>query len=385
MPSSRLFIIASLLALGSPAFAVDLESGGPLSDIEVHGFVSQGFIKSVNNSYLVNKSERGSFNLTEVGINFTKTVTDRLRLGVQLFGGGFVPSGAYNAKLDWFYLDYRWRDWLGLRAGRVKLPFGLYNEINDIDSARLPILLPQSTYPVANRNFLLAQTGFELYGNHGFGDLGALEYRLYEGTILIDLAPTPGASFIVRNLDVAYVAGGRLMWETPLEGLRLGGSAQALRLDVDLQGAMNPRDTGKAEIPVILWITSLEYTHNDWLFAAEYSRWHTERSTTNPALLPAQRPMTNERYYALIAWRASHWFQLGSYYAGYYPHYTVRSGLANQQHDFAGTLRFDITSNWLVKLEFHYVRGTAGIGAGLNDGKLANDWGVGLLKTTAYF
>jgi hypothetical protein len=378
-----------LLLLARPAFAEGLD-GESLSDIEVHGFVSQGAIKSFRNNFLVPKTKRGSFDLTEAAINFTKTVTDRLRLGVQLFGGGFVPTGAYNAKLDWFYLDYRWKDWLGIRAGRVKLPFGLYNEINDVDQARLPVLLPQSTYPVANRNFLLAQTGFELYGYLSSDSAGALEYRLYGGTIVFDVPATPGVPYIVRNIDFDYLVGGRLMWEAPIEGLRLGGSAQVLRIDADLQGLTDPSYTGKIEIPAVLWMGSVEYSAHDWLVAAEYGRWHTKRDSNIAAPALASQPWTaNERYYAMVAYRATHHLQVGSYYAGYFPNADKREGRENQQHDVAGTLRVDITSNWLVKLEGHYLKGTAYLNAGLNDNhplsSLSSRWALFMLKTTAYF
>jgi hypothetical protein len=52
---------------------------------------------------------------------------------------------------DWFYLDYRFQDWFGLRAGRLKIPYGLHNEVQAIDSARVPVLLPQSVYPLQGR------------------------------------------------------------------------------------------------------------------------------------------------------------------------------------------------------------------------------------------
>jgi hypothetical protein len=389
MPTSRLFLVTTLLALATPASAAEPESDSVLSDVEVHAFVSQGFLKSFRNNYLVTKSTRGSFDLTEVGINFTKTVTDRLRMGVQLFSGGFLTTGTFVAKADWFYLDYRWRDWLGLRAGRVKLPFGLYNEINDIDAARLPILLPQSTYPVQNRNFLLAQTGFELYGYLSSQSMGALEYRLYGGTIKFDFTTPAMAPYVVRNFDIAFVAGGRLMWEAPIQGLRMGGSVQGLRIDADLQGTPDPGYTGHVEIPALLWMASLEYTAQNWMFAAEYGRWHTKRDSAlmKPGLGPL--PWTaNERYYAMIGFHLTPRVQLGSYYAGYYMNADVREGRANQQHDVAGTIRFDITPNWLIKLEGHYMNGTAGINNSLNVEPLMNlssQWGVFLLKTTAYF
>ena len=383
----RLLLALPLLSFAAPALAIDDESN-VLSDIEVHGFVSQGYIKTIRNQYLVAHTKRGSFDLSEAGINFTKTVTDRLRLGFQLFGGGFVTSGSYNAKLDWFYLDYRWRDWLGIRAGRVKLPFGLYNEFNDVDSARLPILLPQSTYPVSSRNFLLAQTGFEIYGYHSLHSAGALEYRLYGGTIKFDLNQTTPAPYTIKGIDFAYLVGSRLMWETPLEGLRVGGSVQALRLDADLQGIMNnPAATGTLGIPAVLWMGSLEYSGHDWLFASEYGRWHSKRTST-VAILPGQPWVANERFHVMLAYRPVPRFQVGSYYAVYLPNADKNERREDKQHDVCGTLRFDLTENWLVKLEGHYMKGTAGLNAAINDRPLANlssRWAVFLLKTTAYF
>src|ERR1700753_3437607 len=95
----------------SAAANLDLEDGVP--PLEVHGFVSQGALLSTGNNYLA-RSKRGSFEFAEVGLNFTAQLTSRLRLGLQLFTQDLGPLGNYQARADWFYLDYRWRDWLGL-------------------------------------------------------------------------------------------------------------------------------------------------------------------------------------------------------------------------------------------------------------------------------
>jgi hypothetical protein len=374
----------TLLLLVPRALADDVDDPGEGLPVEVHAFVTQGFMKSTDNNYLV-KSERGSFAVTEVGLNVTKSLTDRLRVGIQLFGGGFVPAGHYNAKMDWFYLDYHWRDWFGLRAGRVKLPFGLYNEISDIDSARLPILLPQSTYPVANRNLLLAQTGIEVYGYLGRSVLGALEYRLYGGTIFVDVGPSTSAT-PVTSIDTPYLAGGRLLWELPIEGLRVGGSLQALRLDATLRvGAMSV----VAKVPAVLWMTSLEYAHGDFFFASEYGRWDLKINSTNPALYPSSPSTVSERFYAMAGYHVLPAMQVGAYYSGLVPNVDQRHGRAAVQNDVAATLRFDLNPHWLLKLEGHFMRGTAALNAALNDGvptsDLTRDWGVFFLQTTAYF
>ncbi len=365
-----------------------LEGPGP---IQVHGFVSQGFIKSTGNNYLA-ESKRGSFELTEGALNFTAALSDRLRVGFQLFVRDLGPVGNYTPKMDWLYLDYRFADALGLRAGRVKIPFGLYNEINDVDSARVPVLLPQSIYPIGNRDFLLAQTGLELYGRLRLHVAGALEYRLYGGTIFVEGGGTAGP-VTISPFRVPYVVGARLMWETPIDGLRVGGSAQAVRFDFDVTvaaGAVVAQS--KVQFPVRLWVSSLEYAGDVVNLAAEYGRWRGDVYSTNPMLFP-EAGATNERFYVMGAVRPLAWLQPGAYYAVLYPNVADRKGRDSWQHDLAATLRFDLDEHWLVKLEGHYMKGTAGLDDNVNRtlnggkplGQLERDWLVFLLKTTVYF
>lgn len=380
------------------------ETVDPLA-LQVHGFVSPGFLVSTNNNYLA-ESKNGSFEFAEAGINFTKPLTDELRVGLQLFARDLGRTGNYNAKVDWFYLDYHFRDWLGMRAGRIKIPFGLYNEINDVDAARVPILLPQSVYPVSNRDFLLAQTGGELYGRLSLQRAGTLDYRAYGGTIFLQADLPPGAPYAISRLTVPYLVGGRVLWETPLEGLRAGGSVQFLHLDTDLQFnpstwakmvmagdlPMNFTGTVKSTIPALLWVGSIEYARDALLIAAEYSRWHTSVDSNTPSLFPGpnvETSSTSERAYLMASYRITNWFTPGTYYSVYFPNVHDRTGRAARQHDVAATLRFDINAYWLVKLEGHFMHGTAGLESRINDNqplaRLTDNWWVFMTKTTAYF
>jgi hypothetical protein len=404
--SSRLLIGALVATLGSgPSIsaAADLV-GDPTSTapaVEVHGFVSQGAIWTTDNNYLV-KSKEGSVDFTELGVNLTTHLTDKLRVGLQLVANRLGTTGNFSTKADWFYLDYRFKDWLGIRAGRVKLPFGLYNDTSDIDAARVPVLLPQSVYPIADRDFLLAQTGLEVYGYVDLRGAGALDYRVYGGTIYIPLpAPTPGP-LQVTSFTTRYVAGGRLLWETPIDGLRAGASVQALRLDagllLDRSSATPPLPAEPVTLKVtaLLWVGSLEYVAHDWQFAVEYSRWHVGAThTSDPTAYPPAPPSDSERAYAMVNYRVRRWLQPGAYYSRLVA--VVDEGQRTMgardagatQNDFAGTLRFDINPFWLVKVEGHLMRGTADLKSGLNDGaaldSLVRTWGAFFLKTTAYF
>jgi hypothetical protein len=402
--------LAALVAL--PAVARADEASSPLP-IEIHAFVSQGFIKSTGNNYLAEDSTKGSFEFTEVGINFSKQLTDRMRAGMQLFTHDLGPLGNYRTRFDWFYLDYRFWDWLGVRAGRTKVPFGLYNESSDIDAARVPVLLPQSLYPVSFRDFLLAQTGGEVYGIVPIGAAGSLEYRLYGGTVFYD---TADVSSTLSNVRVPYIFGARLMWQAPIEGLQLGASAQKLRIDADASipateiarlqmagelpaGFTNPF---KLQVPALLAVASIEYSAHDLLLASEYSRWRV--SLESPVALYAVPETTSERFYAMAAYHVTPWFTPGVYYSVLFPNVDDRQGrnlpLASTpdaapigrgayQHDLALTVRYDLNAYWLLKLESHYMHGTAGLSPALNGNRplstLVEDWGVFLVKTTAYF
>ncbi len=188
------------------------------------------------------------------------------------------------------------------------------------------------------------------------------------------------------SLSTPFLVGGRLMWETPVEGLRVGGSIQTLRLDASLLTKNMPVNV---RIPATLWVGSLEYLANDFLLAAEYSRWSSETDSDNPKLYPAVGSTTSERAYLMVGYRLTKWLQPGGYYSVLFPDTAHQRWPDGQQHDVATTLRFDINSHLLVKLEGHYMIGTAGLSPTINGGTklglLEPGWEAFFVKTTGYF
>ncbi|HEX6275080.1 MAG TPA: hypothetical protein VFZ53_18695 [Polyangiaceae bacterium] len=360
--------------------------------------MSQGAFKTSGNNYLARDSEHGSFEFSEAGLNFTKALGDDFRIGLQLFARDVGPIGDYKPQLDWYYLDYRATDWLGLRAGRLKLPLGLYNETSDVDSARVPVLLPQSLYPIQSRDYYLAQTGGEVYGLVELGAAGALDYRAYGGTIFIDV---PAYSAIgTTAVSIPYLYGGRVLWRTPLYGLQAGVSAQRLRLDVHYTPNRDvlatypmplPADfDGNVELraPITLFIASLEAAVDELLVSAEYMRqWARVESSFPEVYEPTTT--TSEGFYVMASYHVTSWFTPGAYYSIRYPNVDDRHGRDAYQHDLALSFRYDLTDNWLLKLEGHFMSGTAALDPSLNDGtsrdELQRDWGAFFAKTTAYF
>ncbi len=353
-------------------------------EVQVHGLVSQGFILSTGSNYLA-ESMKGSFEFSEAALNASIAPTDTLTIGMQLFTRDLGPIGNYTVKFDWFQLDWHPSDVFGIRAGRVRMPFGLYNTISDYDPARVSVLLPSSLYPTTSRDYLLAVTGGAIYGVFDLGPVGHLNYSGYGGAIYIDPDTTQGIL-----LDVPYTTGGQLLWETPVPGLSLAGSVLAAELDGTIP-VVDPKlgtVTGLAvELPAVLAVASLQYLRGGVVVAAEYLRQHSTLHSDDQSLYP-DTEQTGEGYYVLATVETTEWLTLGAYYSASFPDVRTRDELTSVQHDVAATLRFDVNPYWLLKLEGHYMHGVGATLTTLNDTAIEDrptDWAVGLVKTTAYF
>jgi hypothetical protein len=378
-----------------------------LSNLQIHGFVSEGAFLSTANDY-IGASSRGSVELFEAGLNVSTEVADRLRVGIQLFGRDVGTFRDLPPRLDWAYLDYHYKPWLGLRAGIIKMPYGLYNEFADIDSTRTAILMPQAVYPLRDRSALLAQTGFALYGETRLGcGGGSLEYQAWLGTLNIPANALEVDGATLDDIDTKYVTGAQLFWHTPVDGLRVGGTFLRTSIDFKLTldqstvdalimaGLVPPDYNGKLVIsqrPDTLGIASAEYILPNWLFAAEYSRWYKHQESTLPNLL-ATFDEKNERFYALATHRLSRLVELGAYYSVLNADADDRGGHDMKkfakpyyawQRDAATTIRLDINEHWLWKVEAHFIDGTADLDPSRNPHP-DRYWGLVLVKTTVTF
>ena len=408
------FVVAVMLVAGSVRAqpgAVDpageLEEAeapeSPLGKIEIHGFASEGAFWSTANDYL-GESSRGTLELFEAALNVSSEVSDRLRAGIQLYARDIGKFDTDYPRIDWAFLDYRWKEYLGIRAGIIKMPFGLYNEYADIDSARLSILMPQGIYPVRNREALLAHRGFAVYGSHRVGAAGALDYQAWLGSLSVPEDALTLAGADLERIDTKYITGAQVFWRTPITGLRLGGTWLRTSIDFHVQlppdtveqlvmaGLVPPDYTGALVVsqrPASQVIASLEYQRGDSLFALEYGRSFKLQQTSLPMLIPSFDE-DRESFYALATHRPHERFELGGYYSVSHLDANDRLGRdmkwAERHHafqrDLAVTLRYDVNDHWLWKLEGHFIDGTADVDVATNPKRY---WGLFLLRTTVSF
>jgi hypothetical protein len=390
----KLIVFMTILTLAVwviPAAAYEV--GG----VNIHGFISQGFLYSDGYNYLANDTEDGSFEYNELGINFSRQMTDKLRIGVQFFSRDLGDAANNKITVDWAYADYRQWDWLGLRAGRIKLPIGLYNETRDLDMLRTSVIMPQGIYNDLLRDNLIAINGASLYGNVDLGIVGGLEYQGLIGAINTDadsgvgkytndgVAAYGGEITGSPENDTSYA--GALRWDTPLSGLKFGYSVFRSDVTIPIAFAGGAFQT-TLEGPTWVQVGSVEYAWKNLTVAAEYL-YRKNISELGPTEITTK----TESYYLMASYKFVDWFTLGAYYSEYYPDKDDKDGdnevvdHMGWEKDLALTLRFDINEYWIFKVEGHAVDGTAnvlGIDNADNDFS-ENDWYYGAAKLTFNF
>ena len=351
--------------------------------IDIHGFISQGFIKSSEYNYLTNDSKDGSFAYNEMGINFSKELTEKLRLGLQLFSRDLGDVANNKIAVDWGYADYRYKDWLGIRAGKIKLSMGLYNETRDLDMLRTPIVLPQGIYNDFLRDNLIATSGVGIYGNFDLNAFGGISYQLSAGVppsskddgagkYLENLMAGSGVT-LLEDFDPGTSYAGSLWWETPLEGLRIGysylHSDKTAPLELPAIPGVQPAMSAMFEYTEVNHIVSAEYTYDALTVAVEYM----ERNMKNRLPPFYEDSPTLQSYYILVSYAFNDWFTLGCYYSESYPDKDDKDGATTRlsymsvdtvdhlawEKDIALTFRFDLNEYWVLKIEGHRVNGTA--------------------------
>jgi hypothetical protein len=337
--------------------------------IQFHGFVSEGFGYSNDNNYLTMNTSQGSF-FTDGGVNVSSQISDKFRVGAQIYDRDIGQLGKWHPTLDWAVADYRFSDWFGIRAGKVKTVLGLFNDTQDMEFLQTWALMPQAIYPLDLRTSNLAHTGGDIYGTIPLRAAGSLAYTGYFG-----LEPDDKTSgWYYSNNDIGYpihriygrMWGMDLRWTTAVPNLKAGLSLARKREHWD--GWLPSENNGPyIYVTPDQWtgVAYADYQPGKWHFSAEYMRNHNDGWTWNDG----------------PPWWLYNYGYMGWYVAGAYrlnPH--VEVGAYNSQYEFLGfpatdhlfdrvaTVRFDLTSRWDLKVEGHFMTGTGGAEEGAAHG-----------------
>ncbi len=415
MKKTLIFIFCGLLGLG--VFSVTTSMAEDLMRVDIHGFISQGYLATFNDDSTSSSQNEKSFSFNEVGLNFGSDLTNDLHIGIQFLGRDFNEMSGIDINIDWAFADYRYKDWLGMRFGQMKMPHGLYNEIRDIDMLRTPIFLPESIYHelshdlhvndiylslqgISSRELYISLQGIGVYGYLNTNSVGGFSYQAMFGTQNIDpdtklsrkrtqhLIDTiadidaPSDVFETDRADVDYKFAANLIWDVPLEGLRLGLSFDTIKMtnsskiiqDVviaDKNGNQYPLISASTKLSMDYdtlqnWVGSLEYTWNDLILMAEYIKTNKKYIMHLAHSPSAEKKSEPWGWYAGGAYRLLKSLELGAYYSqsesndldfsSAFPPIDYYIEFA----DYCVTTRFDINAYWILKLEAHRLRGIYG-------------------------
>ena len=75
--------------------------------VQIHSFASQGFMYSNQNNYMSMPTSKGSFALTDGGANVSAAITDKFRVGAQIYLRNIGEFGDWHPELDWGFGDYK--------------------------------------------------------------------------------------------------------------------------------------------------------------------------------------------------------------------------------------------------------------------------------------
>lgn len=214
MTNQKFSMTAGILLLGmhtlANAAAIDQR-------VSVHGYGDTGFIRAIENNY-TQKPGGSNWNYNYLSVNFTAQIDDKTKIVAQIRQGSEIV-GDMGA-----YVNYNMTDNLTARAGQMKAPVGIFNEIRDIKFLQLSALTPlmyQDAVGILPDSFKGVEAIYHV-------DMGSyrLTFDIYGGepkgaNTYVEIQPVaaPGYFVLVQN-----IYGGRLTYKTPI-GLKFSLSS----------------------------------------------------------------------------------------------------------------------------------------------------------------
>jgi hypothetical protein len=341
--------------------------------IQIHSFASQGFAYSDENNFLSMDTSHGSFAFTDAGANASSQLTDKLRVGAQFYIRNVGHLGNWHPDLDWAMADYRFKDWFGVRGGKVKTVLGLYNDTQDMEFLHTWALMPLSVYPVDSRGDVIAHLGGDVYGNISLKRLGGLAYTVYGGE-----RPSDPESGLVYGLETSSLLNGKyiiaigkkidsyggpvygadLRWTTPVKGLLVGASY--MDLDVTVHGSYVSNGLPYTQYTNLdkTIATYVQYSLGNFTFAGEYRREPRSTKYNTSTNAPAQSNKNSRQGYVSAAYRISKRLEVGAYHARHVRNWEANHGdPSNHIFDQVVTARVDLTHYLDFKAEGHFIDG----------------------------
>lgn len=368
-------------------------------DLEIHGAMAQGFVSSSGNN-LLGPSIQGSNDLFEVALNARTAPIPELLISAQLMARKAGSSDTGELRLDFAQLDYQLYTALdrgaGLRLGRLKNPYGFYNDSRDVVFSRPSITMPSAVYFEGDglRDLFFASEGAQFYahwrGQSYASDLVVGVARDFDATE--DFQRSLAQSSLDGRVEIRDFA--LAQWMNEWAGGRYRGGLSYLTAGVLFE--RNPDGSGPFDrllLDADIWVLSLQQQSPRSTLTFEY-RYSVVGS--QPALSGDAESSGEGAYLQYRRLPSANW----SWYTRYNLNFQDRGD--RDGRDFAAAtgqprhsrfsrdhvLGVDWTpdSHWGLFAEFHYTDGTADVSSQENQGReLKRHWQALILMLAYQF
>ncbi len=356
-------------------------------DFQIHGFIGQSYIVTSHNDVFGNSDKGGSFGLTEAGLNASFRPLPKLLVSAQVLSRRAGEGNSGMPRLDFAFLDYRVysheANQFGIRAGRLKNPFGFYNDTRDVPFTRPSILLPQSIYFDRTRNLGMSGDSVQVYGDLSHPKWGSFSTQFGIWWPIVHDRDTRTSVFLPRTNDDSGMNGnltrepsyiGRGIYETNDKRIRLAVSGIWLNTDYvprlgDSVGGQSVSD-GSLEFSPIYF--SAQYNAERWSLTSEYAIRHFAYSNFNNKTLDGIH-FYGESYYVQGEYRFTPKWEGFVRYDALFTDRSDKSGkewasenklsglgLEHSRYakDITVGLRWNVTPEFMLRAEYHHVIGT---------------------------
>ena len=246
--------------------------------VQIHGFLSQGFIHTSDNNLFGHSDDGVSTDFRELGLNGSWRIMPELQLSLQMVWRDAGQTDEDGLRVDYGIIDYSFysseSSLLGVKVGRVPTPLGFYIDTRDVASTRPSILLPQSIYFDRNRNIALSADGGYIYAEKrsNYGDFlftaGAFNPRTNDPSLKYAVVGNDSGKI---EGDTSWIA--RLSYEWQSGRGRLAITYGNLHADYEpnIQAALS---AGSINFRPIIF--SAQYNAENWTLTSEYALRTTE-------------------------------------------------------------------------------------------------------------
>jgi hypothetical protein len=259
-PSRHLLALGLATVVAVPAVASAQSS--ELDKLQIHGYLTQGYGESTKLPFAGLPTD-ATGDYRTAALQFRYSITDNDNVIVQLrhrrMGTSAIAAGESDVQLNWAFYQRK----LGpvrVKAGKLPIPMGLYNEIRSVGTVLPFYRAPYNFYAEGYETI----DGASAAGSFSLGRAGSVEAGVYGGGLNVKIPfSLPNGTSTIVNARLEAIRGAQVWYNTPISGLRVGASGMRFRSRKATDTSTTPTSSQ--------WIGSVEGSWDRVQLRSEYT------------------------------------------------------------------------------------------------------------------